>query len=73
MALVEVRSEREQEERSSPGLVDIGVLAGLGCERMSFMPKTRQRYPPEFRREAVAMVRSGRPLPEVAEALGVSQ
>jgi transposase len=37
------------------------------------MPKTRPPYPPEFRSEAVAMVRSGRPVPEVAEALGVSQ
>jgi transposase len=37
------------------------------------MPKTRRPFPPEFRREAVAMVRSGRPVPEVAEALGVSQ
>ena len=37
------------------------------------MPKTRPPLPPEFRREAVAMVRSGRPVPEVAEALGVSQ
>jgi transposase len=37
------------------------------------MPKTRPPFPPEFRREAVAMVRSGRPVPEVAEALGVSQ
>lgn len=40
---------------------------------MFWMPKTRPPYPPEFRREAVAMVRSGRPVPEVAEALGVSQ
>ena len=37
------------------------------------MPKTRPPFPPEFRREAIAMVRSGRPVPEVAEALGVSQ
>jgi transposase len=37
------------------------------------MPKTRPPFPLEFRREAVAMVRSGRPVPEVAEALGVSQ
>jgi transposase len=37
------------------------------------MPKSRPPYPPEFRREAVAMVRSGRPVPEVAEALGVTQ
>jgi transposase len=40
---------------------------------MSVMPKTRPPFPPEFRTEAVAMVRSGRPVPEVAEALGVSQ
>ena len=37
------------------------------------MPKSRPPYPSEFRREAVAMVRSGRPVREVAEALGVSQ
>jgi transposase len=37
------------------------------------MPKTRPPFPAEFRREAVAMVRSGRSVPEVAEALGVSQ
>jgi transposase len=36
------------------------------------MPKSRPPYPPEFRREAVAMVRSGRPVTEVAEALGVT-
>jgi transposase len=40
---------------------------------MFWMPKTRPPFPAEFRREAVAMVRSGRPVPEVAEALGVSQ
>ena len=32
------------------------------------MPKSRPPYPPEFRREAVAMVRSGRTVPEVAES-----
>ena len=37
------------------------------------MPKTRPPFPPVFRREAVAMVRSGRLVPEVAGALGVSQ
>jgi transposase len=37
------------------------------------MPKTGPPFPPEFRREAVAMVRSGRQVPEVAESLGVSQ
>ena len=37
------------------------------------MPRTRPPYPPEFRREAVGMVRSGRTIREVAEALGVSE
>ena len=36
------------------------------------MPKSRPPYPEEFRREAVAMVRSGRPVSEVAAALGVT-
>lgn len=36
------------------------------------MPKSRLPYPTEFRREAVAMVRSGRKVSEVAEALGVT-
>ena len=37
------------------------------------MPKTRPPYPPEFRAEAVRLVRlSGLPLPEVARELGVS-
>jgi transposase len=40
---------------------------------MSAMPRTRPPYPPEFRREAVAMVRSGRKVSEVAQALGVSE
>ena len=37
------------------------------------MPKTRPPYPEEFRREAVGLLRSGRSIPDVAEALGVSQ
>jgi transposase len=37
------------------------------------MPKTRPPYPDEFRREAVGLLRSGRSIPDVAEALGVSQ
>jgi transposase len=37
------------------------------------MPKTRPPYPDEFRREAVELVRSGRSIRDVAEALGVSQ
>ena len=37
------------------------------------MPRTRPPYPPEFRREAVRLVRSsGRPLPAIAAELGVS-
>jgi transposase-like protein len=37
------------------------------------MPGTRQAYPLEFRREAVALVRSGAPLKQVAAELGVSE
>src|SRR5215210_5389150 len=36
------------------------------------MPRTRPPYPPEFRREAVALVRSGVPLKRVAADLGVA-
>lgn len=36
------------------------------------MPKTRPPYPPEFRREAVQLVRSGRSVKDVAESLGCS-
>jgi transposase len=37
------------------------------------MPKTRPPYPPEFRRQAVELIRDGTPLAVVAEDLGVSQ
>ena len=38
------------------------------------MPKSRPPYPEEFRREAVALIRSGqRTLAEASESLGVSQ
>lgn len=37
------------------------------------MPKSRPPYPPEFRLEAVAMVRSGRSIREVASALGMTE
>ncbi len=37
------------------------------------MPKTRPPYPPEFRRQAVELIRSGTPLKQVAEELGVSE
>ncbi len=37
------------------------------------MPRTRPPYPPEFRREAVRLVRSsGRPISEAARELGMS-
>lgn len=37
------------------------------------MPRTRPRYPDEFRREAVQMLRAGRSPRDLAEALGVSE
>ncbi len=37
------------------------------------MPRTRPPYPPEFRREAVVLVRSGTPLKQAAADLGVSE
>ena len=37
------------------------------------MPRTRPAYPPEFRREAVELVRSsGRSIPQIARELGCS-
>ena len=40
---------------------------------VSNVPKTRPAYPPEFRREAVQMLRAGRTPREVAQSLGVSE
>ena len=40
---------------------------------VSNVPKTRPAYPPEFRREAVQMLRAGRTARELAQSLGVSQ
>jgi transposase len=37
------------------------------------MPKTRPPYPPEFRRQALELLRAGTPLKEVADDLGVSE
>jgi len=37
------------------------------------MPRSRPPYPPEFRREAVQMVRSGRSVTDVSEALGMTE
>ena len=37
------------------------------------MPRTRPAYPPEFRREALELLRSGRTPRELSESLGVSE
>jgi len=37
------------------------------------MPRTRPPYPPEFRRQAVELLRAGTPLKQVAAELGVSE
>ena len=37
------------------------------------MPRTRPPYAPQFRRQAVELVRSGVPIKEVAADLGVSE
>ena len=37
------------------------------------MPRTRPPYPPEFRRQAIELVRSGTSLKQVAAELGVSE
>ncbi len=37
------------------------------------VPKTRPAYPPEFRREAVQMLRAGRTPAELSKSLGVSE
>jgi transposase len=44
---------------------------GLGRKDVR-MPRTRPPYPPEFRREALELVRSGRSIRDIAESLGVS-
>jgi transposase len=40
---------------------------------VSIVPRTRPAYPPEFRREALELLRAGRSPRELAESLGVSQ
>jgi transposase len=40
---------------------------------MFIVPRTRPPYPPEFRRQAIELVRSGTPLKQVAAELGVSE
>ena len=37
------------------------------------MPRTRPPYPPEFRRQAVDLIRSGTPVKQAAADLGVSE
>lgn len=36
------------------------------------MPKSRPPYPDQFRREALELVRQGRSIPDVAQALGIT-
>ena len=40
---------------------------------VSVVPRTRPAYPPEFRRQAVELLRAGRSPRELAESLGVSE
>ena len=40
---------------------------------VSFVPKTRPAYPPEFRREAIELLRGGRSPQELSASLGVSE
>jgi transposase len=40
---------------------------------VSIVPRTRPAYPPEFRREALELLRAGRSPRELAESRGVSQ
>ena len=40
---------------------------------VSTVAKTRPAYPPEFRREAVQMLRAGRTPRELSQSLGVSE
>ena len=40
---------------------------------VSTVPKTRPAYPPEFRREAIQMLRVGRTPRELSTSLGVSE
>jgi transposase len=40
---------------------------------VSVVPRTRPAYPPEFRREAIELLRVGRSPRELSESLGVSE
>ena len=40
---------------------------------MFIVPRTRPPYPPEFKRQAIELIRSGSPLKQVAADLGVSE
>jgi transposase len=40
---------------------------------VSVVPRTRAAYPPEFRREAIELLRAGRSPRELSESLGVSE
>jgi transposase len=40
---------------------------------VSVVPRTRPAYPPQFRREAIELLRAGRAPRELSESLGVSE
>jgi transposase len=40
---------------------------------VSVVPRTRPAYPPEFRAEAIELLRAGRTPRELAESLGISE
>jgi transposase len=40
---------------------------------VSVVPRTRPAYPPEFRREAIELLRAGRAPRELSESFGVSE
>jgi hypothetical protein len=46
-------------------LVDTVMLSGSGPMRGAEMPRTRPPYPPEFRLEAVRLLRSGARAPKL--------
>jgi transposase len=59
---------------SCPGLVDTSTLGTTGPRRGVPVPNPRPPYPPEFRAEAVRLVRSSNKLiREIAQDLGVSE
>jgi transposase len=66
-------SESDALEWSCLGFVDTRPLGPLAPDRRSQVPKTRPPYPPEFRREALRLMREeGRTPEQLERELGVS-